>query len=352
VEVDLGRRDFSINALAIDLATNRLIDPFDGLQDLHQRVLRQVSAQAFPEDPLRMLRGVQLAARFHLRVDPETLRAMQAHAAAITTISAERIAEEFRKLFQATIPSSGFLLMHESGILPHVLPEVAALHEPRLSAHHAFAHTLRRIDTITQHEALTSRGHLDLLLAALFYDVGLVDAPPTATPAQIAEVSARQARQRLEVLRMTMIGAQLERIERLLAHSRFALATLASVVAFRRLVYDLGPDTTRMLFDLRLADHLARHPAHPSAEIGALQQRLSHDIAQHVPFTIKELAINGHDLQRLGMSSGPPMGHLLLTLLTHVWDDPDRNTRDYLLPYAQHAITQGLRLQPPDQTPS
>ncbi len=350
VDVDLGRRDFTINALAIDLATNQHIDPFGGLQDLQQRVLRQVGEQAFPEDPLRMLRGVQLAARFHLRVDTATHRAMQSHAASITTISPERIAEELRKLFQATTPSSGFLLMHETGILPHVLPEVAALSVPRLSSHDAFAHTLRRIDTIVQHEALTYRGHLDLLLAALFHDVGLVDASPTVTPTQLAEAAARHALQRLEVLRMTMIGAQLDRIERLIVHSRFAIAALAPVVAFRRFVHDLSPDTTRMVFDLRLADHLAMHPAQPIDEIRALQQRLSHDITQHVPFTVKELAINGHDLRRLGMPPGPPMGHLLLTLLAHVWDDPARNTRDYLLAQAQLAITQGIQSQPPGPT--
>ena len=352
VDVDLGRRDFTINALAIDLATNQLIDPFGGLQDLQQRVLRQVSEQAFPEDPLRILRGVQLAARFHLRVDTVTHRAMQSHAASITTISPERIAEEFRKLFQATTPSSGFLLMHETGILSYVLPEVTALRGHSRSSHDAFAHTLRRIDIIKQHEALTYRGHLDLLLAALFHDVGLADAPATATTTQIAEAAARQARQRLEVLRMTMIGAQLDRIERLIAHSRFAAAALAPVVAFRRFVHDLSLDTTRMVFDLQLADHLAMHPAQPIDEIRVLQQRLSHDIAQHVPFAVKELAINGHDLQRLGMPPGPPMGQLLLALLTHVWDDPARNTRDYLLAQAQRAMTRGMRPHTPGPTGS
>src|SRR4029453_9099342 len=122
VEIDLGRRDFTINAMAMDLANDRLLHPFGGGPDLQQRLLRQVSAAAFPEDPLRMLRGVQLAPRFGLRVEPATYEAMQAHAATITSVAAERIAEELRKLFQASMPSEGFRLMHGVGLLQYILP--------------------------------------------------------------------------------------------------------------------------------------------------------------------------------------------------------------------------------------
>ena len=72
VEIDLGRRDFTINAIAMDLATGHVLDPFSRRQDLEQGILRQVSSMAFPEDPLRMLRGVQLATRFALYLEPTT----------------------------------------------------------------------------------------------------------------------------------------------------------------------------------------------------------------------------------------------------------------------------------------
>ena len=81
IETDLQRRDFTINAMALDLADDRLIDPFGGYQDLQRQWLRQVSPAAFPEDPLRMLRGVQFAARFGLHVEPVTRQAMCTHAA-------------------------------------------------------------------------------------------------------------------------------------------------------------------------------------------------------------------------------------------------------------------------------
>ena len=113
VETDLERRDFTINAMALDLFDERLSDPFGGHADLEARVLRQVSPLAFPEDPLRMLRGVQFASRFGLRVEPETRSAMTEHAASIHTVAPERIAMELQKLFQAPKPSHGFVLMHE-----------------------------------------------------------------------------------------------------------------------------------------------------------------------------------------------------------------------------------------------
>jgi tRNA nucleotidyltransferase (CCA-adding enzyme) len=108
IEIDLGRRDFTINAMATDLADGRLLDPFGGVHDLAQRLLRQVSTAAFPEDPLRMLRGMQLATRFGLQIEPTTRQAMCDHAATITTVAPERVAEELRKLLQAPAPSHGF----------------------------------------------------------------------------------------------------------------------------------------------------------------------------------------------------------------------------------------------------
>src|SRR5262249_27607495 len=127
VETDLGRRDFTMNAMAIDLADGRLLDPFGGYPDLQQRLLRQVSSLAFPEDPLRMLRGIQLAARFELQIEPATRDAMRTHAATITTVAAERLAEELRKLLQARAPSQGFVAMQEVGLLAYIFPELAQL---------------------------------------------------------------------------------------------------------------------------------------------------------------------------------------------------------------------------------
>ncbi len=317
IEIDLGRRDFTINALAMDLATGRTIDPFGGRRDLEQALLRQVSDLAFPEDPLRMLRGVQLAARFHLQVEPTTRQAMATHAASITTVAPERIAEELRKLFQADTASDGLALMHTTGLLVHILPEI--FNSAREIDTALFEHVLRQIDTLQQHQDLAYRGHLDLILTALCQ----------------TSPSPQLARNRLDALKLTMIGADLNRITLLLRHRNFDISQLETSSALRHFAHQVGPDVALMLFDLRLADRLADRLAQPSDDVRLLRQRLQHDIDNNAPLTVKALALDGHDLQQLGIPPGPQMGQLLQRLLHHVLDDPSQNTPETLLAIIQ-----------------
>jgi tRNA nucleotidyltransferase/poly(A) polymerase len=333
VETDLGRRDFTINAMAIDLADGRLLDPFGGYEDLQQRRLRQVSMVAFLEDPLRMLRGIQLAARFALQIERATRESMQTHAAAITTVAPERIAEELRKLLQAWAPSQGFVVMHAVGLLMHIFPELA-----RLAEGAAFTRTMRRLDAVQQCERLSYRGDLDLLLAALLCDSGLSVVAQTGTSwtlKDLGQASARLARQRLEALKVTTIGATPALISRLIAHSTFEASALATPAALRHFAHDVGCTEAFMLFELRLADRLGNEPEHPVDDLLDLRQRLRMAIDQQTPLSLKELAVNGDDLQRLGIPAGPRLGQILQTLLSHVLDDPAQNTRTRLLALAQ-----------------
>ena len=333
VETDLGRRDFTINTMAIDLANGHLLDPFGGYEDLQQRRLRQVSMVAFPEDPLRMLRGIQLAARFALQIEPATRESMQTHAATITTVAPERIAEELRKLLQAWAPSQGFVVMHDVGLLLHIVPELA-----RLADGAAFTRTMRRLDAVQQCESLSYRGDLDLLLAALLCDSGLPSVAQTSTSwtrADLAQASARLARQRLEALKITTIGATPALISALIAHSAFEVSALATPAALRHFAHDIGCTEAFMLFELRLADRLGNAPEHPVNDLLDLRQRLRMAIDQKTPLSLKELAVNGDDLQRLGIPAGPRLGQILQTLLGHVLDDPAQNTRARLLALAQ-----------------
>ena len=333
VETDLGRRDFTINAMAIDLADGHLLDPFGGYEDLQQRRLRQVSIVAFPEDPLRMLRGIQLAARFALQIEPATRESMRTHAAAITTVAPERIAEELRKLLQAWAPSQGFVMMHAVGLLKHMLPELT-----RLADGAAFARTMRRLDTVQQCERLSCRGHLDLLLTALLCDSGLSSVAQTGTSStlqDLAQASARLARQRLEALKITTIGATPALISILIAQSAFEVRALATPAALRHFAHEVGCTEAFMLFELRLADRLGNEPAYPVDDLLDLRQRLHMAIDQKTPLSLKELAVNGDDLQRLGIPAGPRLGRILQTLLGHVLDDPTLNTPARLLALAQ-----------------
>jgi tRNA nucleotidyltransferase (CCA-adding enzyme) len=369
VEIDLGRRDFTINAIAMDLATDQVLDPFGGRQDLEQGLLRQVSPMAFPEDPLRMLRGVQLAARFTLHLEPTTHQAMRRHAAAITTVAAERIAEELRKLLQATAPSQGFMLMHDTGLLPHVLPEIAPLVgwttmsatppgnvAPRDMTDEVdvFQRTMQRLDAVQQQEVLTHRGHLALQLAALFQDSGLPDTAsaalsPTVQATHVAQASATLACQRLEALKMTTIGADPALIKRLIIASATDPGMLGTAAALRHFAHRTGPEVLCMVIDLWLAERFASTPSRAIDDLLELRQRLRDELARHVPLSLQDLALDGHDLQRLGIPPGPQMGHILQVLLQQVLDDPARNSRTHLLAVVQSTFAHVLSTAPPQR---
>jgi tRNA nucleotidyltransferase/poly(A) polymerase len=280
-----------------------------------------------------MLRGIQLAARFALQIEPATRESMRTHAAAITTVAPERIAEELRKLLQAWAPSQGFVMMHAVGLLRHMLPELA-----RLADGAAFARTMRRLDTVQQCERLSYRGHLDLLLTALLCDSGLSSVAQTGTSStlqDLAQASARLARQRLEALKITTIGATPALISILIAQSAFEVRALATPAALRHFAHEVGCTEAFMLFELRLADRLGNEPAYPVDDLLDLRQRLHMAIDQKTPLSLKELAVNGDDLQRLGIPAGPRLGRILQTLLGHVLDDPTLNTPARLLALAQ-----------------
>jgi tRNA nucleotidyltransferase/poly(A) polymerase len=374
VETDLGRRDFTINAIAMDLATGHLLDPFGGRQDLAQGLLRQVSPMAFLEDPLRMLRGVQLAARFALHLEPTTRQAMQHHAAAITTVAAERIAEEIRKLLQATAPSQGFMLMHDTGMLPHVLPEIARLVgwttmpatppgnvAPRDMTDEVdvFQRTMQRLDAVQQQEVLTHRGHLALQLAALFQDSGLPDTAsaalsPAVQATRVAQLSATLACQRLEALKMTTIGADPALLKRLIIASATDPGMLGTAAALRHFAHRTGPEVLCMVIDLWLAGRFVSSSPRAIDDLLELRQRLRDELARHVPLSLQDLALDGHDLQRLGIPPGPQMGHILQVLLQQVLDDPACNTRAQLLAIVQsafaHVLSTARQQRPEDAT--
>jgi tRNA nucleotidyltransferase/poly(A) polymerase len=126
---DLARRDFTINAMAVDLATGTLHDPHDGRRDLASRVVRMVRASNFDDDPLRMLKGVRMAIRYDFAVDDATLRAIQERAQLITTVAKERVTYELSMIFSANQFRRAVALLRETGLGPHIgfrTPEVFA----------------------------------------------------------------------------------------------------------------------------------------------------------------------------------------------------------------------------------
>lgn len=176
LEDDQNRRDFTINAMALCLNDKRfgeLIDPFDGLLDLEDRIIRTPLDPdiTFSDDPLRMMRCVRFATQLNFHINDETFDALSRNAERIKIISGERISEELNKIMMTPHPSRGFIELQRCGLLDIILPELTALDcvEVKNGKAHKnnFYHTLEVLDNICQHES-----SLWLRWAALFHDIG------------------------------------------------------------------------------------------------------------------------------------------------------------------------------------
>lgn len=135
---DLARRDFTINAMALPAESGELVDPFGGLGDLAERILRATSQTVFEEDPVRLLRGVRLAKDLSLSVDPQTLSWMAAAAPRLSKTSPERIRDEWFRILEHDEAWESILLMEDLGFLKHVIPEMEDLKGVGQNDYHSF----------------------------------------------------------------------------------------------------------------------------------------------------------------------------------------------------------------------
>lgn len=333
IETDLGRRDFTINAMAQEYSDGKIIDPYNGQNDLTNKILRMVSPSSFPDDPLRMLRGIQFAARFNLAIESVTLAAMIEHAPLVKTISPERIAEEFNKLLlKAQKPSIGFRLMNQTGLLPHILPELAqTVDVAQPGGYHlwdVFEHTLQVIDHAPP--------KLIVRLAALFHDCGKpITRVLTDTGATFYghdHVSRKMAEEALKRLRYS--NDIIDQVCLLVRRHMFSEA--AGEKGIRRLMNKTGSELIFDLIELRRADTLAQGMGQDPNAVDEYKQKVEEEIRKNNAFAIKDLAIDGNDIKEsLQLPEGPLVGEILKELLDQVLDEPEKNKRDILIELAR-----------------
>jgi len=176
LEDDQNRRDFTINALAISLSDNtygELLDPFGGITDLNNKIIRTPLDPdvTYSDDPLRMLRAIRFATQLDFKIEKASLDSITRNAKRIKIISKERIVDELHKILLAEVPSKGFALLHKTGLLKFILPELVALQgidEKEGQTHKDnFWHTLEVVDNIAK-----ATDDLWLRWAALLHDIG------------------------------------------------------------------------------------------------------------------------------------------------------------------------------------
>jgi tRNA nucleotidyltransferase (CCA-adding enzyme) len=335
---DLARRDFTINAMAWrptgDLGNGRLVDPYGGAIDLDRGILRAVGdpEERFAEDALRLVRAARFAARFGLRIEPATEAAIRRHAAAAASLSGERVRDELLRILGSdrAAPSAALLLLEKLGLLPVILPELAALRgipQAKPLAGDALEHSLRAADALPATDPW-------LRMAGLLHDLGKATTLGDGHFIGHEEVGSELADGLLR--RLHAPRARAARVVRLIRQHMFVYGPEWSDAAVRRFVRRVGADLLEDLFALRAADNAAsgvREPA--SGGTDELRRRSAAAVAG-APLEARQLAVNGDDLCReLGLRPGPAIGALLDRLLEAVLDDPSLNEPPRLLARAR-----------------
>jgi poly(A) polymerase len=260
LEVDLTRRDFTVNALALRLPQLVLVDPSGGVEDLLAGILRTPSTPAisFGDDPLRMLRAIRFSAQLGFDLDAETMDALGTMGASLAIISAERIRDEFSKLLLTPTPRRGIELLVETGLAELVMPEIPALRLERDEHHHhkdVYQHSLTVLDQAIELEQSRNsfeQPDLVLRLAALMHDIGK-PATRRLEPGGVVTfyhhdvVGSKIAKKRLRELRFD--NDTINDVARLIElHLRFFGYTEGAWTdsAVRRYVRDAGPLLERL----------------------------------------------------------------------------------------------------------
>jgi poly(A) polymerase len=259
LEGDLGRRDFTVNAMAVTLPGQRFEDPYGGIVDLAHGVLDTPGTpeDSFSDDPLRMLRAARFAAQLDFTVAPAVVQAMRDMADRITIVSAERVRDELVKLVMSDHPRRGLALLTETGLAEHVLPELPALALERDEHHRhkdVYEHTLTVLEQSIDLEDRLPGGGPDLVsrLAALMHDVGKPRTRRFADDGTVTfhhhdVVGAKLTRKRMKALRFS--NHDVDEVSRLVElHLRFHGYGTGEWTdsAVRRYVRDAGDQLERL----------------------------------------------------------------------------------------------------------
>lgn len=333
VEEDLARRDFTINAITYD--GEKIIDPYDGQKHLKEQLIVAVGDpnKRFQEDALRLIRAVRLAAQLEFLIEEKTCASIQKNAHLILNISAERIRDELFKILGTSHPSEGILFMKQTGLLQHILPELDQCFDiPQKSPkrHHIYdvgTHLIMSLKHCPSSDIITR-------FAVLLHDIGKLKTFKKDEKTQLITFYNHEVVGTTMVAhiadRLKLSGKQKEKLVRLVQYHQFTVTELQTDKTLRRFIREVGKEYLQDILDVRIGDRIGSGATPTSWRFELFKKRL--DEVQKIPFTVKDLKIDGHDVMKiLNITPGPKIGEILQNIFNDVEEGRLQNDRDALL---------------------
>ena len=350
IKEDLSRRDFTINAMALQLQSAKrkvpikndsqfairdllIVDPYGGEKDLKERIIRTVGIpeERFNEDALRLMRAVRFSTELDFQIDLNTRRAIEKLSGLLEAIAKERIRDEFIKILMAYRAADGVILLEELNLLKNILPEIREGLGCGQNKHHiytVFEHNVRALDYAAKKDY-----PLLIRLASLLHDVGKPKSKrgdgPDSTFHGHEVIGGKMTVKILDRLRFPKdFVEQCAHLVR--QHLFYYNVGEVSAAGVRRFLARVGPENIDDLIKIREADRIG------SGVPKAVPYKLRHllfmiDKVKSDPISPKMLKVNGGDVMKVAkIEPSPKVGFILAVLLEEVLDDPQKNTREYL----------------------
>lgn len=332
---DLARRDFTVNAMALDESKGHVIDPYEGQKDIKDKLIRAVgvASERFGEDALRMLRAVRLVAELAFGIDGDTASAISGNSKHLSHVSRERVRDELVRILESKQPMTSLVLAQQLGILEQISPDLIrgiGVEQNQAHSYDVFEHLMRTM----QHGADKEFG-FDVVLAGLFHDVSK---PETRRWDEARKqwtfhghevVGSRVTKRALEDLRFSR--ETIEKVTKLVRwHMFFSDPEQITLSAVRRMIQNVGEENIWDLLNLRICDRIGT--GRPKEQPFRFRKyKAMVEQALRDPISVKMLKTDGvHIMDVFHMKPGPQIGYLLNALLEEVLDDSSVNTSEYL----------------------
>lgn len=335
LEEDLKRRDFTVNAIAYRLTNDELVDLFSGIDDIKKKRLKTVGdpGDRFSEDALRMIRAVRLATELNFSIEAETMVAITKNSQLLSRISIERIAEEFSKIIDSSVPMQGIVFLEKLGLLDYIIPELKegiGCEQGGIHAFDVYEHLLRTC------QAAADKGFsTELRYAALLHDIAKPATRRTGGKNKLYTffghevVGAKMTKKILQRLKMPKEFT--ENVVNLVRwHMFFADPDEITLAAVRRTITRIGREHIDDLLNLRVCDRIGT--GRPKEQPFRFRKyKAMVDQALRDPISVKMLKIDGDKIMNItGEKPGKRLGYILHTLLEEVLEDTAKNDEKYL----------------------